>query len=890
MAEGANLTDDLRIDTRLANREIVPSAPRAESPLAEVAAGLGHALRAADEADAGLQAQNARKLALGKAGAESFGADQAITLGNSEFGPNFAPETSTGGLPADFKSRLDALSATKTGVEQGRIPQSALEAGYKNALSVIQSRYKGTPFENDAVEAFMARFGDTSYGKALAGARDARMAAEKRQADDNQADTDRAITAARNHGVMDDDPNQLDKGWQIIQHQTSLEDSKRQSEATNAALDTQRITGEIADANNKRSAAQGVSAIMGIGGVVYDNSLGHLSKAILALPPDEQQDAFIKALPDALVNIHALAASMRMAANGHQITDKEQLARIDEWEKQQIDSWNQFAEGNSKEVLQGVDLATKQFALSADQAVPAIAIIAKLRGTNAVSSIINGTDAMSPQLQGLFTKQLTQLVQEYQAGDRQGALATIVTLQQLKSGELKIADVDPNQAAVQNKAAQQSIPGAANDYLVRGGDSSTIVHYNEVAAYATMNLTGVPGATLKNLNQASSVLFSNNNLGALAKAAQDKTDPAGQQRASAVITQVRSSAAQVYTATLNNNGQNDTFHDNVTGAWEIKPTADGMGYQAVFNRATFAAWAKANPERTQMSTISAGMGGANPVYGALAASTLTTEQSESSTVPQSVKLKVQTLNAALKVLENPGLAFLDPNSNVPAGLSPKQLADHYIRGKAFPGQEVGSPSDVARKTVGELEKKVGTMSTDFTTQMEAADKEGEGAATYGKGEKLYGDMADEAAKSHGIASYAFRALIGTESGWNPNSVMTPDKEEAIWKAQGVRPAKGQHSTASGIMQFLDDTGRRFGLATREDKLDPKKAIPAGAAYYAEILKTVTPPGLEPTLADYEHAAALYKGEKHLDSKSTAVFEQYFKASRDARNEAEGNNS
>ena len=93
----------------------------------------------------------------------------------------------------------------------------------------------------------------------------------------------------------------------------------------------------------------------------------------------------------------------------------------------------------------------------------------------------------------------------------------------------------------------------------------------------------------------------------------------------------------------------------------------------------------------------------------------------------------------------------------------------------------------------------------------------------------------EASKIHGIDYSLLKALIVTESGFNPYAVSP----------------KG----AVGLMQLIPPTAQRYGVTageggTIEEKLtDPKTNIKAGARYLADLIKRF-PGRLELALAAY----------------------------------------
>lgn len=104
-----------------------------------------------------------------------------------------------------------------------------------------------------------------------------------------------------------------------------------------------------------------------------------------------------------------------------------------------------------------------------------------------------------------------------------------------------------------------------------------------------------------------------------------------------------------------------------------------------------------------------------------------------------------------------------------------------------------------------------------------------------KNYKAVSPLLHEASKTHGIDYSLLKALIVTESGFNPSAVSP----------------KG----AVGLMQLIPPTAQRYGVTagkgvTIEEKLtDPKTNIKAGARYLADLIKRF-PGRLELALAAY----------------------------------------
>ncbi len=74
----------------------------------------------------------------------------------------------------------------------------------------------------------------------------------------------------------------------------------------------------------------------------------------------------------------------------------------------------------------------------------------------------------------------------------------------------------------------------------------------------------------------------------------------------------------------------------------------------------------------------------------------------------------------------------------------------------------------------------------------------------------------DAAKAHGVDYDLLKAVIATESGFDPVAVSP----------------KG----AVGLMQLMPTTGERYGLKAREHLLDPRANLLAGTRYLADLIR------------------------------------------------------
>lgn len=78
--------------------------------------------------------------------------------------------------------------------------------------------------------------------------------------------------------------------------------------------------------------------------------------------------------------------------------------------------------------------------------------------------------------------------------------------------------------------------------------------------------------------------------------------------------------------------------------------------------------------------------------------------------------------------------------------------------------------------------------------------------------RRYQAIVDSAARSHGVEAALVQAVISAESGYNPNAISR----------------KG----ASGLMQLMPDTARRYGV---RDIFDPSENVHGGVRYLKDLL-------------------------------------------------------
>jgi hypothetical protein len=526
---------------------------------------------------------------------------------------------------------------------------------------------------------------------------------------------------------------------------------------------------------------------------------------------------------------------------------------------------------------------------SRDAAMPGIAVGKAIFGSAGLLTLMSQKNTViSEDVRTALNSEWSHAMQQYTAGDRNGAAATIITAQQIADGTLAPANIDSKQAAKQNAIAQVALGANAAGVVAGKEDPNTFLAHAAVASYYAQTTNLNPGNSIINIEKSTAVLFTLPVIQATLNLALTSSDPDIRERAVRQGVETRQAAITAFSSALNAGNQNDTFKDNQSGAWSIRPNAGGTAYQAVFDRATYKAWASQNQSLlTTAGNASAGLGFIGPgVTSTAALANAFNESQESSKIPQSIQLKLAAVNRSLYVLENSQLAAMDPS--IGGTFTPKQLADHYVKGVPLPGQEK-TPSPSAIKAQDDLDAKFAAnlktadYSGEFNKEITNAETAAQAGQAYGKGEKLYGPLADESSKSKGINPLMFRQLIGSESSWDPNSDMSNVSQaqlEKVYAAQGI-PYKGQKSHAAGLGMFVDETGRQYGLLTQADKKDPKKALPAAAAAFSDILKRVTPSGQEPDLEDYLTAVAQYKGQKHLSAKQSAPFEQAWKESQEA---------
>lgn len=886
MAEGAMLTDDLRIDTRLANRSIVPTQADTPNPLDSVVQGVKEGINALDR-NADFDARNAARQRQGNEdAAKTGGVGAALNVGS------FLSTPSTDSLPLavspDIQGMLDRGAAMKTAVAQGKAPQAALETAAQNAKVALFNRYGGTGQAEAAVAAFNTVFSGTAAGQSLASQVDASKAAAEDEAKMTAADQHNALLAAAGHGITG--PNALQYGMTIVAADKANDYIERQQTIVKNNLDIEKAGQELKDTADAKASQAYTVGILAKGGTVIDHRFEQVRDNIKTFTDPTKAAAWLSSVLPALNSgVDAIETSMYNEALSKPGMTKDGLDQIVKWGEDQKKAISGLVSGDVQMNINLIDLAMKNTNYNFNQVAPAVTWLkGQVGGASMWQTLNDPNSPLAPALRTVMMNEVQTALQEYTAGDTGGAMSTLLTLNQLKTGALKPEDIDPKQVATQNAVAQAHLIPEAN--AVNKGDDSnvaTLISHNNVAIY-NLGHTAQPGTTLKTINAATASLLRPENVSALLHTAANPNLPAQTRyAASQTIGGLRNAAVIALTSARANNGANDDFKDNETGAWQLKLT--GNYYTPFFNQTVFNQWAAANPDKAHHNPISVAVLSGRPGIAPLMASNVgvITAAEESRLVPQSVKLKMDSMNRALQVLTNPEVAAADPTFSVTGGVTQQQLADHYIKGTPLPGQQPAvapvSANAVQEKTSSDIADALHTedWAKDYAATSSIVEAHNATAKSYAQGEKHYGPQLDEAAKTVGIdRPEMLHALVGSESSFNPNLDMTKvseDKIHAIWKAQGRDFPPGTPHTAKGLFMFTNTTGASYGLHG-EDASDPDKAIPAGAKKFADDLRAVTPGGREPTLSDYENAAKRFKGSTRLTPQESALFEAAWDAS------------
>lgn len=103
---------------------------------------------------------------------------------------------------------------------------------------------------------------------------------------------------------------------------------------------------------------------------------------------------------------------------------------------------------------------------------------------------------------------------------------------------------------------------------------------------------------------------------------------------------------------------------------------------------------------------------------------------------------------------------------------------------------------------------------------------------FGQRENVFNDLILESVTntwqhpSMALPPVLYKSLMAVESSFNPNAI--------------------SYAGAAGLTQLMPDTARRFGL-TGPERLDPKKAVPAGIQAFQEKFKVVLEPANYPKI-------------------------------------------
>ena len=82
---------------------------------------------------------------------------------------------------------------------------------------------------------------------------------------------------------------------------------------------------------------------------------------------------------------------------------------------------------------------------------------------------------------------------------------------------------------------------------------------------------------------------------------------------------------------------------------------------------------------------------------------------------------------------------------------------------------------------------------------------------------------------------ALYAASGKESGMSPDLLERQGYVESRWNPKAIGPMT-KYGQARGLSQFIEGTGKAYGLMTEEDFHNPEKSIPAQARYMADLKK------------------------------------------------------
>jgi len=115
--------------------------------------------------------------------------------------------------------------------------------------------------------------------------------------------------------------------------------------------------------------------------------------------------------------------------------------------------------------------------------------------------------------------------------------------------------------------------------------------------------------------------------------------------------------------------------------------------------------------------------------------------------------------------------------------------------------------------------------------------------------RQYGAVVEQTARRFGIDAALLHAVISVESGYDPNAI--------------------SRRGASGLMQLMPETAKRYGVA---NVFDPADNVRGGAQYLAELLRTFEN-DLQLALAAYNagEAAVLRYGKRVPPYRETAAY-------------------
>lgn len=756
----ASLTDQLSSPT--AGKGVI--ATQVERP--SFIAGLSKLVSGVDQAVSGLQAQRTQDATASRQAKEDLrkeGLLNAINSTESAATANLSQYEAPGmDLRTDTSSVWDAtankavveLSATRKGVEQGRIPAAALALNMERVQADLFHQFP--EFKSEIAKYMQERKFDTYMYRD--------QIAQQRFQDSLANSEEVAYTKQLNYAIERgtelnvDDPRQTaETGRRLMKEDAELGRLKKVRETQIA----ENVEGRTQSAFELERTEREIS------GVVTQQAytkLGSIVTTFSTLVSAAGNDPTKLAKLSELISLAPGVFQSYKTAGSAQIQDvkirKEFIEQIDTLEKSVIDIYS----GPLSQIQVNkntVENMSNQFAISFEQMMPIYSGLKKSIGTAAMSSIFGGTVPLPPEIKTAMAHEFAGL-RTASADEGKVILNNMV---QILKGNKQLKDMSEAEAIKQMPVLTRAAIATAKDVITDGGDPlalTTFSHsYSQLVIAATEIQKGATNTTDSVLG-ASSIVGSRESRQALEVGVQK--DP---ERFLPLMTASRSSAVHLLSVArdLPTRQTDTTFYDvgydERSGKYFSK--FDDKKYDALIKKL------KASPAGVPWTVR------------------------KDIPVPSDVSKKVDALNLNMSHL----VRTAKYDEDIPKGTTELQLARHYHTGEPFVRTDsAGKPT--TKSADQQFNESVDKFATEL--RVKPAEIQADPNMSF-KGARISAGDAVSRFENYGVPKHIAAGIVGNlmaESSLNTGAVSTTTKGRKDIGLAQWEPRRRQHAVEQGF--------------------------------------------------------------------------------------------